>query len=185
MVPRPDVSLVITFLFGDTRNDRTFLFPPILRRAVLETQPTRGDHILVYLTSGFESLLEQLETFPRERFLVYGYDRNERHGPCQYRPFSRDGFLADLATAKAVIATAGFTLISEALYLKKPYCALPMNGQFEQQLNASMLAELGYGKNAQELAPETIGDFLYRLPEYKRVWPPIKERTTRDSREVG
>ena len=32
MVPRPTVSLVTTFFFGDVRNDRTFLFPPILRQ---------------------------------------------------------------------------------------------------------------------------------------------------------
>ncbi len=186
MVPRPDVSLVITFLFGPTTNNRTFLFPPILRQAVLQTQPTRDDHILVYVTSGYESLLEQLESFSREQFLVYGYDREERRGPCQYRPFSQDGFLTDLASAKGVIATAGFTLISEALYLKKPYCAFPMIGQFEQQLNASMLAELGYGKNAQALAPETIGDFLYRLPEYEAQSIHLpRNGQPRDSREVG
>ncbi len=168
MVPRPDVSLVITFVQGPTTNDRTFLFPPILRRAVLEQASTRGDHTLVYVTSGFESLLEQLQNFPREKFLVYGYDRCDAEGPCQFRPFSREGFLADLASAKAVIATAGFTLISEALYLRKPYCALPMSGQFEQELNAFMLAELGYGKNAAELGRETLGDFLYHVPDYEQ-----------------
>ena len=66
-----------------------------------------------------------------------------------------------------MIATAGFTLISEALFLKKPYCAFPMSGQFEQQLNAAMLEQLGYGKNAQQLTSETISDFLYRLPDYQ------------------
>ena len=31
MAPRPDLSLVTTFYFGELRNDRTLLFPPILR----------------------------------------------------------------------------------------------------------------------------------------------------------
>ena len=181
MVPRPDVSLVITFLHGPTTNDRTFLFPPILREAVLNTQPTRGEHVLVYLTSGFESLLQELESFGRETFFVYGYDREEQRGPCHYRRFSRDGFLADLAVAKAVIATAGFTLISEALYLEKPYCAFPMTGQFEQQLNASMLAASGYGKNATALTLDTIGDFLYRLPQYEAV---LADYQTADNRAI-
>jgi len=168
MVPRPDVSLVTTFLFGSTVNDRTFLFPPILRRGALECTPTRGDHVLVYLTSGYESLLEQLTAFERERFLVYGYDRTDRQGPCQSRVFSREGFLRDLASAKGVIATAGVTLISESLYLRKPYCAFPMSGEFEQQLNAAMLEQLGFGKNARRLTTETVADFLYRLPDYER-----------------
>jgi len=166
MAPRPDVSLVTTFYFGETTNDRTFLFPPILRREVLDQRPTHGDHILVYLTSGFESFLDQLHHFRRESFLVYGYDRSDRAGRVTFMPFSRDGFLRDLAAAKAVMATAGFTLISEALYLGKPYMAMPMRGQFEQQLNAFQLERLGYGKRVSDVGPEVIGDFLYRLPDY-------------------
>lgn len=166
MVPRPDVSLVTAFCFGQTTNDRTFLFPPILRRGVLDRQPSDAGHILVYLTGGYESLLDELKRFGRETFLVYGYDRADRQGPLQFRPFSRDGFLDDLASARAVMATAGFTLISEALCLKKPYLAMPMAGQFEQELNGFQLEGLGYGKNMLEVVPEAIGDFLYRLPDY-------------------
>ncbi len=168
MVPRPDVSLVTTFFHGKVRNERTFLFLPILRREVLQLEPQAGDHILVYVTSGFESLLDELKGFGRERFLVYGYDRSDQEGVLTYRPFSKDGFLQDLAAAKAVIATAGFTLISEALCLRKPYLALPMRGQFEQELNAFQLQRLGYGKCAAKPTSEVIGDFLYRLPDFDR-----------------
>jgi uncharacterized protein (TIGR00661 family) len=167
MVPRPDVSLVISFAASEVRNNHTFVFPPILRREVLDAKPTTGDHTLVYLTSGFESLLDVLKGFTREKFYVYGYDKSETDGVLHYRPFSSDGFLNDLASAKAVIATAGFTLISEALCLRKPYLAFPMRGQFEQQLNSYQLEELGYGKNGQELTAESIGDFFYRLPDYR------------------
>lgn len=167
MVPRPDVSLVTVFCPGETRNDRTFLFPPILRREVLELALTEGDHVLVYTTSGFETCLDALKGLRRERFLVYGYDRSDSEGPLAFKPFSREGFLRDLAAAKAVIATAGFTLISEALYLAKPYLALPMQGQFEQELNAFQLEQLGYGKNVAEATAEAIGDFLYRLSDYR------------------
>ncbi|MCK5595564.1 hypothetical protein KAI19_05245, partial [bacterium] len=55
MVPRPDVSLVTTFYYGKSMNDRTFFFPPVLRNEVLTLQTCRKEHILVYLTSGFES----------------------------------------------------------------------------------------------------------------------------------
>jgi uncharacterized protein (TIGR00661 family) len=167
MVPRPDVSLVTAFLFGETRNDRTFLFPPILRREVLELDPEPGDHVLVYVTSAFASLLTELRRFGRERFHVFGYDRSEQDGVLAFQPFSKQGFLRSLATAKAVIGTAGFTLISESLYLQKPYLALPMRGQFEQQLNAYQLDQLGYGKGVDEVNAEAIGDFLYRIPDYK------------------
>jgi uncharacterized protein (TIGR00661 family) len=166
MVPRPDVSLVTTFFFGEVLNDRTFLFPPILRRAVMERTPEDHGHVLVYLTSGFETLLDHLPTFSRERFIVYGYDRSDTDRNLSYRPFDREGFLDDLASAKAVVATAGFTLISETLFLRKPTLALPMTGQFEQQLNGYMLDQLGYGKNVREIREDALGDFLYRIPDY-------------------
>ncbi len=166
MVPRPDVSLVTTFHRGETTNDRTFLFPPILRREVLDLSPERGDHVLVYLTGGFESFIDELAHFRRESFLVYGHDRSDQAGNVTFRPFSKDGFLRDLAAAKAVMATAGFTLMSEALFLRKPYMAMPMRGQFEQELNAFQLQQLGYGKSVSDVGPDAIGDFLYRIPDY-------------------
>jgi uncharacterized protein (TIGR00661 family) len=166
MVPKPDVSLITTFYFGKLKNDRSFLFPPILRQAVHELTPSQGDHVMVYVTAGFESLLTELAPFAREQFLVYGYSKDEREGPLRFKPFSRDGFLQDLASAKGVIATAGFTLMTEAFYLGKPYLALPMRGQFEQILNGVMLARLGYGRNATRLYRDTIPAFLYHLPDY-------------------
>ena len=167
IVPRPDVSMVTTFYYGEAKNDRTFFFPPILRQSVLTRQPSDGGHVLVYLTSGFESFLNMLKSFPRERFRVYGYDRNEKDGHIVYKPFSKGGFLQDLASCKAVMATAGFTLMTEAFYLRKPYLALPMRGQFEQELNAYLLARLKYGINLRRIRTEAIGNFLYRLPEYR------------------
>ena len=165
MVPSPDVALVTTFYRGEPTNARTFLFTPILRDAVLALKPECGSHILVYLTSGFESFVDILQTFTREQFIVYGSGREGREGHLTFKAPSRDGFLHDLATSRAVMATAGFTLITEALHLGKPYLALPMRGQFEQEINAHFLAQLGYGVRMRRIRPEMVGHFLYRLPE--------------------
>jgi uncharacterized protein (TIGR00661 family) len=169
MIPRPDVSLVITFFTGTVRNARTFLFPPLIRQEVLNAQPSDGGHILIYVTSGFDPLLNILKTFPREVFHVYGYDKEEIDGALHYKPFSRDGFLHDLASAKAVIATAGFTLISEAIHLRKPYLASPMQGQYEQELNAFQLQNLGYGAGLLKPTREAVAAFLYDLPAYQHA----------------
>ena len=167
MVPRPDVSLVTTFYFGETRNDRTFLFPPLLREEVMDLIPAEESHVLVYLTSGFSSFLDLIRNFKRERFIVYGCGTNHEEDHLHFKAPSREGFLQDLAGCKAVMATAGYTLITEALHLHKPYLALPMRGQFEQEINAFFLEQLGYGRNLQQLTSEGIGDFLYGLPDYK------------------
>lgn len=167
MVPKPDVALVTTFYYGKPRNGWTFLYPPILRREVRMLRSSQAGHILVYLTGGFETFLSRLPHLKRECFVIYGYDRRGKEGNLIFRPFSREGFLTDLAGCKAVMATAGFTLMTEAMYLRKPYLAMPMRGQFEQEINAHFLDCLGFGKRLRRSIDSSIGDFLYRLPDYQ------------------
>jgi uncharacterized protein (TIGR00661 family) len=167
LVPRPDVSLTTTFYYDKPKNDHTFLFPPILRDEVRTVTPSRGEHILVYLSFGFDSFLDRLRGYTGERFIVYGYDRDETDRNFTFRKFSREGFLHDMATSKAVMATAGFTTLTEGLYYRKPYLALPMKGQFEQQLNGFLVEQLGYGMNAPEGDAESIRRFLELLPGFE------------------
>jgi len=166
MIPRPCISLVTTFYFGKKKNDRTFMFPPILRQSVLEAKPFLGDYILVYATQEYNTLIEYLKTYKREKFIVYGFNVEKVEENLTYKTFSREGFLQDLAECRAVISTAGFTLMTESFYLGKPFLALPMKGQFEQVLNGLMLDELKYGRSSHELKKENISAFLYDIPEY-------------------
>lgn len=176
MIPRPCVSLVTTFYFGETRNSRTFLFPPILRQSVIEAKPSLGSNILVYATQEFDSLIKYLKTFKRENFVVYGFNTEKNEKNLTFKSFCRKGFLEDLASSKAVIATAGFTLMTESFYLGKPYLALPMKGQFEQVLNGLMLDELEYGKCALNLKRDNISAFLYNIPEYTENLKPYEHK---------
>ena len=52
-----------------------------------------------------------------ERFIVYGLRKNATHGNCQLKEFSEDGFVDDLAGAKAVVANGGLSLIGEAVFI--------------------------------------------------------------------
>ncbi len=167
MVPKPDVSLVTTFYFSEISNNRTFSFPPILRQEVLEQTASSGQHILVYLSFGFDTFIEIAKNLSRETFIVYGYNTSKIDDNLIYKPFSKEGFLHDLASSKAVMSTAGFTLMTESFYYGKPFMALPLKGQFEQEINGVLLSRLGYGKNVTNLNTESIGDFLYRVPDYK------------------
>ena len=168
MIPKPDVSLVTTFHFSRVTNDRTFCFPPLIREQVREADVQRRDHIIVYFTKQYDRFVNRLREFDRERFLVYGQEKEGAEGNIVFKAFSREGFVEDLASCRAVLASAGFTLITEALYLRKPYLALPTKGQFEQELNAVMLDKQGYGKGCFRVLPETVGDFLYRIPQYEQ-----------------
>jgi len=166
-IPGPDLSLVTTFYFGKVKNDRTFLFPPILSDEILGLEPSEGENVVVYLTYGYDTLMDTLAGLSPERFLVYGAGRIGSEGNLVFRPYGREGFLADLASSRAVIASGGFSLMSEALYLRKPYLGIPVKNQFEQEINTYLLKELGYGERSPDAGKSAIEGFLGQLPHYR------------------
>ena len=66
------------------------------------------------------------------------------------------------------MATDGFTLMTGSFYLRKPYLALPMHGQFERELNAFWMAKLKYGISLRRIRSEAVGNFLCRLPDLEK-----------------
>ena len=167
-LPRCDHYLVTTFFYPETCRPRTTLIPPILRPEILAAQPRRGDHLLVYQTAeGYQGLLTTLAGTGLE-CRIYGLRRGiqeeQIEGNLRFRPFSEAGFIADLATARAVIAGGGFTTLGEAIYLRKPTLSVPVGGQLEQVLNARWLERLGYGRGADALDDAAIHGFLQAVP---------------------
>jgi uncharacterized protein (TIGR00661 family) len=165
MTPRADAYLVTSFFTPQINRPRTFLFPPILRQQILKARPKSGEHVLVYVTSPAPGLAKLLSTL-RCSFIAYGFGREGQSGNVLYRKPSVDRFLEDLIAAKAIVANAGFSLMTEALHLGKPYLAIPIKHQFEQIFNAYWLEKLGYGTYWEELNKERIESFLYNLSRY-------------------
>jgi uncharacterized protein (TIGR00661 family) len=169
MTPGAVAYFITTFftpLVKDRKRTRTFLFPPILRREVLEATAASGDYVLVYVTSATPELALLLKTV-RQRFICYGFAREGRDANLEFRKPALDAFLADLAGSRAVIANSGFSLISEALYLGKPYLAWPVKGQFEQIFNAYYVANEGYGAYWDELTKERVESFLFNVEMFR------------------
>lgn len=157
--------LVSSFFYPPVRRARTTLVPPILRPEILSARRRPGRHILVYQTSAAnQSLLPLLQRLPQE-FRVYGLGRDSREGNVTLCTFNERRFIDDLRTAAAVIAGGGFSLMCEAVHLHVPMLSCPVEGQYEQELNARYLHELGYGRFTRHLDEETIGDFLCGLDE--------------------
>jgi uncharacterized protein (TIGR00661 family) len=167
-LPFCDEYLITTFFSPAIRKDRTKLFPPILRPEILAAKASQGEHLLVYQTAeGHDDLARTLADTGLE-CRIYGMRRGiteeQVEGNLRYRPFSEAGFVDDLASARAVIAGGGFTLMGEAVYLKKPMLAVPVGRQFEQVLNGRYLTREGYGQMAEQLDADGVHRFLDAIP---------------------
>jgi uncharacterized protein (TIGR00661 family) len=166
MVPHADAYLVTSFFRAPLKRQNTFLFPPILRQEILRARPKVHEHVVVYVTSPAPELAQLLRSV-RCEFVAYGFGHEGREGNLRFKRPSMDTFLEDLKSARAVIANAGFSLLTEALHLGKPYLAIPIKHQFEQIFNAYWLDKMGYGTYWTELNKERIEAFLYNLPHHR------------------
>ncbi len=161
--------VITSFFFPEVRKPRTTLVAPLLRPEILAAHRGPGEHVLVYQTAAGNSALEPLLLRLPYEFRVYGAGREGVVENVHYRPFSQAGFIDDLRTAQGVVATGGFSLMSEAVHLGVPMLAVPVAGQFEQELNARYLAHLGYGAHAPELSLEAASGFLLARERYSEA----------------
>lgn len=172
---KPELTLITSFFYPKLRSpETTVLVPPIIRPAVQELTPTRGEHVLVYYnhTDGAEHVLQTLREVDVP-FIVYNFDRpagRRQYPNVRFKEPCIDEFLNDLASSRAVISTAGFTLTSETLYLGKPLLVAPNRGIFEQTLNALFLERDGLGAAVMNrpLTPEDVRGFLANQSVYEK-----------------
>ncbi|MFA5174037.1 MAG: MJ1255/VC2487 family glycosyltransferase [Candidatus Pacearchaeota archaeon] len=164
-VRRADKFIVSSFSNSRIIKGNTVIVPPIIRKEIRELKPRYGNKVLVYLSKSDKKVLRVLEKF-NEEFIVYGFNIKDKKGNIEFK--TRESFLKDLESCKCIIGTAGFSLIGEAIYLNKPYLAIPLKGQFEQVLNALFLKKASFGDYSEELKEKEIKDFLGNLDNYKK-----------------
>ncbi len=170
--------IIVNFFDAPLRVDSAVLAPPIIRPIVCSLKAETGEHILLYSTTGKdeEQLREVLGKFGEQQFYIYGFRKRHEYKNCVFKERSTEGFLADLAGARGVIASAGFSLISECMYLKKKMLLLPLAGQYEQIINAHYIQKLGLGISVEKLNEAILSRFLNELDkpmldDERIIWP--------------
>ncbi|MFK7106781.1 MJ1255/VC2487 family glycosyltransferase [Flavobacterium oreochromis] len=168
-VPNAQHYFISSFFEAQILKENTTLVPPIVREAISNALPKEGNHILMYQSSStIAKVTEALHQIPEYTFYVYGFNKDLVNKNIIFKTFSEEGFVHDLATAKAVIANGGFSFISEAVYLKKPVYSFPLQDQFEQFVNASYIQKLGYGRHFEELTADNLKAFLFDIPKFSK-----------------
>jgi uncharacterized protein (TIGR00661 family) len=170
--------VMINFFKAPLKHERAVLVPPVVRDIVTTLTPSNEGHIVMYSTTGTheDRLRETLSKFPDQKFLVYGFNKDLETRNCIFKKRSTDGFLHDVAGARGVIASAGFSLMSECLYLRKRLLLLPLAGQYEQIINAHYAERLGLGVSSPQLDEAVLARFLEQIdgpmPQDDRIlWP--------------
>lgn len=146
---------------------RPSLEPPL----TAATPRTPDGPLLCYFRDGAPlALLERLAALHRPVILFATHDPGIPG--IRHEPLSRTRFVEVLASARAVVATAGSQLIGECVGLGVPLLALHAEDDDEQRLNVAMLRDAGLGDGAPlpELDDARLYAFLAREPAPPPAW---------------
>lgn len=159
--------------------DKT-IFTPVIRKQVREMGVTDKGHYTVYLPSyDDEKIIKHLKKFKYVQWHVFSKHNKRKftHKNLIIQPPDKDLFLKSMASSKGLLCNAGFGAASEALFLKKKLCVIPMKTQYEQQCNAAMLKSMGVAvvKKLKKKHHEKILDWLNDKKIVEVSYPDITE----------
>jgi uncharacterized protein (TIGR00661 family) len=128
------------------RNYDNFIFGAVVKKEILEAEPTDKGHITVYLPSYCEPQLKNI--FCRlvgHRFEIFTKESTvtRQEGNIRFIPVNKLLFNKSLIHCSGIICGSGFETPAEALHLGKKIMTIPIRGQYEQQCNAEALREMG------------------------------------------
>jgi uncharacterized protein (TIGR00661 family) len=150
---------------------------PIIREDIIKMKDEveYNDYILIYAHKFIsDKLFPMLTELKNYKFVIFTNDDDAFKNPkynntwMELHRIDPVKFVDYLVKCKAVISTGGNTLISEAVYLKKPFFAISLEGNFEQRLNLYMLdlSCWGEGCKISELKTDHIKNFLNKIDDH-------------------
>jgi uncharacterized protein (TIGR00661 family) len=141
-----------------------FIFTPVVKKEILEAEPTDNNYITVYLPSYCEPELKKIfRSFPDYQFEIFSRETSQpvRDRNMLFLPVDSRLFNQSLIHCTGIITGGGFETPAEALHLGKKIISIPIRAQYEQQCNAAALQQMGV------LCLKTIDD---AFPEIFHEW---------------
>ena len=176
----PERVIVTAFYSGRPRRPGVRVVGPILRELVRQTQPSEGGHLLAYFSNASVNFTPAVEAALRGlNCPVKVYARLDRDperttpdGNLEFCPTANEPFVRDLAACRAVFATAGNQLISEAIHFGKPMLLMPEES-LEQRLNARFVDDwqIGMQTRPKKVTADVLNGFLARRDELAACIP--------------
>ncbi|MEK6888698.1 MAG: glycosyltransferase family protein [Nanoarchaeota archaeon] len=167
MCPFPRKKIITSFFHPKILSKNAIIVPPVVRKLVEKQKEKAGNHFLVYLSLGGDSILEVLEK-SKQKCIVYGKLSRKSSKYLKIKNFSAEDFAADLASSRAVVSNAGMSTLSESIYLKKPVLCIPLSGQTEQEVNAFYVGKANFGLSSSKIDKSIIRKFVSKIPLYEK-----------------
>lgn len=136
--------LALSFREMESKNElKITVVPPVLRQEIHHLKTSAGDFFLVYMTHHrlSKQIVKWHLTHPEIQLHCF-WDNADVSDVFQFdetltfHRINSKKYLQMLASCKALVTTAGFESVCEAMYLGKPVMMVPVPNHFEQECNA-------------------------------------------------
>jgi len=179
--PRVDARIACSFFNVSIKNntDNVLLFPPIIKDSVKDLpRNPKENNFLVYISSAREygqapeAIAEALAAQKNSQFHVFvGKSENDvlknipnvglyQHGDPHFTEIMRE--------CSGIVATAGHSLLSEAMYLGIPVYAIPVS-PYEQHMNARVIDVNSFGIAHSSFDSKKLAEFIENIPRFKNA----------------
>jgi len=145
-----------------------FIFHPVIKKDILDSEPTNKNYITVYLPSYCEPQLEEIfQRFKEFSFQIFSKETKQQKDSRNIRfiPVNKTLFNQSLVHCAGIITGGGFETPAEAIHLGKKMISIPIRGQYEQVCNAAALERLGV--ICLKTIDENFSSIFYKWMEQK------------------
>ena len=170
--------------------DKIIKVGPLVRKEIsdLAKNIIIEDFILVYIRKAVrKKILPVIKDLPNFKFVVFTDSLSEKEKEVysaehvEFHEADPVAFPDYFRRCKAIISASGYTSISEAMILNKPFFAVSIGGvlAFEQRLNANTLknSKCGDGCTHRKFNKKRLLAFIDNLDKYQQV---LKEKNYQD-----
>lgn len=166
-------------IYNDKTQQRIITVPPLLRNEVKELTPQKRNYFLAYVTH--YRLAEEIVKWHKKNkhevvhcFLEKKntFLENYQHHNFHYNKIDPYDFLMKMKNCKALITTAGFESVCEAMYYDKPVMMVPIPNHIEQRINAFDGELTGAGIYSKKFK---INKFIKYIPNHISIQNDFKK----------
>jgi uncharacterized protein (TIGR00661 family) len=165
---RADKLLALSFRkLSDIPKKKIYVVPPLLRRSVLQLEPSNKGYIHGYmLNQGYADEITKWHETNQETELHFFWDKKDAQEETVVRrnlvfhKINDRKFLDYMKNCEGYASTAGFESICEAMYLGKPILMVPTSGHYEQKCNALDAYNSGAGIISNDFDLTTFKEYI-------------------------
>jgi uncharacterized protein (TIGR00661 family) len=135
---------------AEIREKGIVFIPPLIRNEFKQAKKSNNGSITCYLlNSGYKSeVINWQKSHPEQEincFTETTSENDQANSNMQFHELDDKSYIAALSSCSALISTAGFESVCEAMYLGKPVLMVPVKNHYEQHLNSVFFERFGAG----------------------------------------